>query len=367
MNEAARMTDPTAHAGTIVQGAAHTFIGGLPAARRGDPHACPAHVGGVIVEGSATVFIEGAQAARAGHLCNCNSAGRAGTGCPAVLGPGAAPLQWSSDGLFNQYADGNIPARGPYAEGRVLDTDGDGTYDTVSGDLALLRMRNRGATDVGPFEVGGSHELDSFAVGGTASARRGDDLFGPYNPGNYGSVSGKANATLHRQSGSLFFGPAGDNGRNPALELGGEYRLFHAEAEGDALLGDDGRRVGFRLMGKAGAEIVGGDLSGRRSIRIPFTNWTIDARVKGGAAAGVSAGAGAWAFWDRQSSRFHIGALGELVAGLDIDISIGEAYREEPPDPNMPPGADGSPVDGAGAGGIPNTILMGCGTVFIGG
>ncbi|PCC68143.1 Zn-binding Pro-Ala-Ala-Arg (PAAR) domain-containing protein, incolved in TypeVI secretion [Nannocystis exedens] len=369
MHEAARTTDPTVHVGTIAQGASHTFIGGLPAARRGDPHVCPAHVGGVIVEGSSTVFIEGAQAARKGHLCGCNAAGRAGAGCPAALGPagGAAPLQVSTDGLFNQCADNNIPARGPYAEARLLDSDGDGVRDTASADAALLRMRNQGFRDVGGVELGARHELDAFSVSGRASYSRGDRLFGAGNPYNAGSVSGKASATTFRQGGSLLFGPAGDNGRNPMLELGGEYRFFHAEAEGDALLGDDGRRVGFRLMGKAGAEVVGGDVSGRRSIAIPLIGWTIDARVKGGAAAGLSGGGGLWAFFDRQTERFHIGALGELVLGLDIDISIGRPYREDPPDPNQPPGADGRPVTGSGSGGVPNAIAEGCPTVFIGG
>lgn len=373
MNEAARITDPTVHTGTIARGATNTFIGGLAAARRGDPHVCPAHVGGVITEGSSTVFIEGAQASRKGHLVGCSAVGTPGAGCPAALGPagGLAPMQASTDCLYNQYSDTNIPARAAFAEARLLDTNGDGLYDSASANAQLVRMRNEGFRDVGPVEVGARHNLDAFYAGGRASFLPGPAINtgDPNNPvaSTGGAIGGAAEIGAYREGASLLIGPAGDQGRNPYLELGAEGRLFHAEAEGELLAGDDGRRVGLIGRGKAAAEVAGGDLSGRRSIPLPF-GLTLDSRVKGGAAAGVSAGAGLWAFWDRQTSRFHLGALGELVLGLEIDISIGRAYRADTtPDPNRPPGADGAARTGTGSGGVPNAIKEGCPTVFIGG
>ncbi len=78
---AARMGDSTAHGGTIVVGFPTVMIGGMPAARVGDMHACPMvtpgtppipHVGGpVLPPGGATVLIGGMPAARMGDMCVC--------------------------------------------------------------------------------------------------------------------------------------------------------------------------------------------------------------------------------------------------------------------------------------------------------
>ena len=77
---AARMGDPTIHGGTIVLGFPQVLIGGQPAARLGDMHACPMvtpglppvpHVGGPISLGSATVLIGNMPAARMGDMATC--------------------------------------------------------------------------------------------------------------------------------------------------------------------------------------------------------------------------------------------------------------------------------------------------------
>jgi uncharacterized Zn-binding protein involved in type VI secretion len=75
---AARMGDQCAHGGTIVVGLPTVLIGGQPAARVGDMHACPMsdgpkpHVGGPITgPGSPTVFIGGMPAARMGDMAQC--------------------------------------------------------------------------------------------------------------------------------------------------------------------------------------------------------------------------------------------------------------------------------------------------------
>lgn len=81
MPPAARMGDSTAHGGTIVAGFPMVLIGGQPAARVGDMHACPMqtpgvppipHVGGPILPpGAPTVLIGGVPAARLGDMATC--------------------------------------------------------------------------------------------------------------------------------------------------------------------------------------------------------------------------------------------------------------------------------------------------------
>jgi uncharacterized Zn-binding protein involved in type VI secretion len=75
---AARMGDSTAHGGAIVGGFPTVLIGGQPAARLTDMHACPMftgpvpHVGGPIIgPGSPTVLIGNLPAARMGDSCTC--------------------------------------------------------------------------------------------------------------------------------------------------------------------------------------------------------------------------------------------------------------------------------------------------------
>ena len=90
---AARMGDMTAHGGSIVAGCPTVLIGGQPAARLTDMHACPMvtgvvpHVGGPIIQGSATVLIGNLPAARVGDQATCT--GPPDTiippGCPTVL------------------------------------------------------------------------------------------------------------------------------------------------------------------------------------------------------------------------------------------------------------------------------------------
>jgi uncharacterized Zn-binding protein involved in type VI secretion len=91
---AARMGDMTAHGGVIVSGLPTVLIGGQPAARVTDMHACPMvtgvvpHVGGPILPpGGVTVLIGGLPAARVGDMATC--VGPPDTiippGCPTVL------------------------------------------------------------------------------------------------------------------------------------------------------------------------------------------------------------------------------------------------------------------------------------------
>ncbi|MDG5816361.1 PAAR domain-containing protein [Chitinispirillales bacterium ANBcel5] len=93
---AARVTDMTAHAGTITgPGCPTVLIGKMPAARMGDMHMCPMvtpgvppvpHVGGPIVGGCPTVLIGKLPAARQGDMCVCvGPPSSIVLGCPTVL------------------------------------------------------------------------------------------------------------------------------------------------------------------------------------------------------------------------------------------------------------------------------------------
>jgi uncharacterized Zn-binding protein involved in type VI secretion len=74
---AARITDPTAHGGMVTMGLPTVLIGGLPAARIGDIHACPMvtvvvpHVGGPFVLGSFTVIVGGMPQSRVTDMLVC--------------------------------------------------------------------------------------------------------------------------------------------------------------------------------------------------------------------------------------------------------------------------------------------------------
>ena len=96
MPPAARMGDSTAHGGSIVAGAPTVLIGGMPAARLTDMHACPMqtpgippipHVGGPIVgPGMPTVLICSLPAAVMGDSCVCvGPPDSIVMGCPTVI------------------------------------------------------------------------------------------------------------------------------------------------------------------------------------------------------------------------------------------------------------------------------------------
>nr|MBN2276482.1 PAAR domain-containing protein [candidate division Zixibacteria bacterium] len=93
---AARVGDPTAHGGTILpSGAPTVLIGGMPAARMGDMHVCPAvnpgtppppHVGMQIIATCTSVLIAGMPAARVGDTALCSGPPSSiVSGCMTVL------------------------------------------------------------------------------------------------------------------------------------------------------------------------------------------------------------------------------------------------------------------------------------------
>ena len=113
---AARVTDLTAHGGTITgPGVPTVFIGGLPAATLGDMHACPMampgtppipHVGGPISLGSTGVFIGKRPAARMGDAAMC-------------VGPPSSIVLGCTTVLIGEAGNGSQAGPAPNAAGAV--------------------------------------------------------------------------------------------------------------------------------------------------------------------------------------------------------------------------------------------------------
>jgi uncharacterized Zn-binding protein involved in type VI secretion len=89
---AARLGDPTVHGGTIIAGFPTVLIGGQPASRIGDMHACPMvtvvvpHVGGPLIMGSFTVWTGGVPQSRVGDMLICiGPPDVVAMGCPTVF------------------------------------------------------------------------------------------------------------------------------------------------------------------------------------------------------------------------------------------------------------------------------------------
>ena len=379
MPPAARVTDNTAHGGMIVAGDFSVLIGGMPAARLGDPHLCPfsdgpkPHIGGVIIMGSATVRIGNAPAARMGDLCGCTNAGMMGKGVPPVIGPTppGLPPKTLAEGKLNLPAPDPaldkdplgrfnnptppIPLE-PSAKAEAQDVDQDGTYDTVKGDASVFSKEGQVA---GPGGTGAKGKMDVAYAKGEAGASASDYGAGARASGEAGYI---------KLGGDTYVGPKEDGGANPYVGVGVEADVLHAEAKADGFIGDDGKRVGIGAQAKAGAEAVAGKAKAVTTIPIgwlPGVPDDFNIQIKGegqGSLGSVGAGAGGWGFWDKQEERFHIGAFGELkaLAGieLNVDISVGKAYP--------PPVSPGGGTQGVGAGGIPNTIIKGYPTVMIG-
>ncbi|MEZ0542076.1 PAAR domain-containing protein [Fibrella arboris] len=383
---AARMLDVAGHGGSLVLGSTNVFIGGMPAARKGDPLVCPFHGVGVITQGSITVLINGMPAARMTDLTGCLTVGMSAISVPLVLGPppappeGAPPLKGVANGSpqFQGKSHEDTDNKGPgvmaiHAEGQVTDTDKDGSYDTVEGATEAVRMRNQAYGDLGPIEGGVTHNMDVFYANGKATSRAG-----------YGyGVGGTAETGMMKWGAGGSIAPANSSGRNAYAAVGGEANMFRAKAEGDLLLGNDGVRSGLIVKGEAGADVLQGEGVGTATTPTIF-GINMQAKGKASAAAGTAAiGGGGWLYYDHAEGRLNIGVSGKLGAlllgaGLEASLSIGREYKDPPPPPPAapapapppllaPPQIDFLNTPGFGAAGIPGTVVSGCINVLIGG
>ncbi|WP_051248989.1 type VI secretion system Vgr family protein [Inquilinus limosus] len=237
------------------------------------------------------------------------------------VGAGAQQTSWQAEGdaWAGNKGSGPNSAKVMGAEGKVATSFGPdkATVDaeaTVAG--AQLRGEKRG--DLGAV----SGEMDILSA--TAKGHAG---LTPYGAGAHGEAAAyMARGKVAGELGDLKTGGVGG-----ALE----GQQFYAKAEGDALFGDDGRRVGVALGGKASASALGGSAESQTTIPIGWLpgvpdDWTLNMKEKASAkVGGVGAKGGGYAYYDRADERYYAGAyagLGVLLgAGVEQEVSIGPA------------------------------------------
>lgn len=338
---AARMGDLAGHGGTIVMGSTTVLIGGMPAARMGDPLACPGfdgpkpHVIGNITMASTTVMIDGAFAARQGDITGCGAAGVSGKGAPAVAGPPPPPS----------------PVPGSFKESGAVVGDPNvgflvGEYSGYSNPYgAQHQVRGSAERISGTYTnaAGGTATGSIDGITGTAEAHAG-----------MGSVGASASGSVVAVSGRVT---------NPdGSAAGASGGLLNAEAGVDVLLGTDGRRTGIGLGGALQASVAQGQLDSVTVIPIPFTDYTINAGgTVGGSVGSVGGAANVGAYHDAADDRVHLAGMIDIEAvigaKLGLDISFGRAADS---------GGGGGGTPGVPVPLTPGSVIIGCPTVLIG-
>lgn len=176
---AARIGDQTAHGGTIVLGFPTVLIGGKPASRIGDMHACPMvtglvpHVGGPIVLGAFTVLTGMVPQARVSDMAVC-------VGPPDSIAVGEPTVLVGSAGGGGGGGFGGLAGAvlgGLFAGLRNLLSDGpravlqpDGSYVTQYNSVIIIR----GSPEYQAIVVGDLNNL--FATNSDGSATTGSRL-----------------------------------------------------------------------------------------------------------------------------------------------------------------------------------------------
>jgi hypothetical protein len=200
------------------------------------------------------------------------------------------------------------------------DAASEGALGRAEGQVGVGMTRMEHAGHFGDAPVGGSHTLENFTAAAEGEAGLVHGV----------GARGKAEARMVKQGASVF---AGSDMNNPLAEVGGEYELMSAEAKGNILLGSDGKRAGVGGGFGLGAAAAKADAVGEFNIPIPFTDWTISGRGKGGVSAGALAvGGKAHALKNLETGRYHAGVGGKVAAllglELDVDLSIGPGYSD---------------------------------------
>jgi len=390
MKWAARGGDATAHGGSITPTQMNVFICGQPAARVNDPHICSQHGGGVVTQGSWTVFIGNSQVARKDDLCHCLSVGVSGTGVPGQVspeqvvvqgshGPISSEMRRSEDWTTGQsgYTANPIPGvqDSHQVEWHVPDSfdntledfetsprsdhDRDGTPDTVSGDGAIASGRYRRRTEVFGAHRESSTEIDlGYAEGSAGTSGDTDGM-----PGLSGRAQGEAGTVrvTDRESWGLF-----------GHDIYTEESRAHGPrvwGTGDATgIGDDGRDVGGgHYTAGGGADVVQAQKS--RRVDIGVLELEVGAEVGSGWGYTVSGGSPHYDRVDDEVQwRGQLAGFWALGAGGWAEIEV-HPFLVSPTFYLLTrlSNKDNGGTSGPGSGPIPNTIVTGCPTVFIGG
>jgi len=348
----ARVTDLAGHGGPITIGESSVLIGGLPAARVGDPFTCPAsdgpkpHVAGNIIKGSIGVFIGGANAARMGDPTGCGTAGVIGKSMPPVKGPGP-------DGVFTGVVAGKI---GDSDEGMLIWRKGKEAGKNATGLLWLQAKYYSNAIGAsGEAEGSLFHsdiETNTEKIDGKFNASI--DFINANVKGGVGIGSGELGV-----EGSVLKGKLGWQSSQEGLfygGIGGEFKVLSGKLyAANTMPTGDGRKNGF--FGKLAIEaspLVGNVTPNvGANIPIPFTEklFTASSKIKLEGSAGVEAAGGV--YHDKEDGKVHANLS---LMFFEIDVMFGIVPK--PPTPSTPTGV-GIPM-------IPGTIITGLPSVLIG-
>lgn len=311
------MMDTGAHVGPILMGSPNVYIGGMPAARQGDPLICANHPGPAsIIEGSATVFINGKPAARMGDKTNCGT-----PPAPAPAGPVAAeptyhfltPVHESNkDGTVKTTQPDHIDMKVANIYANFSDKTKDGSLDYMTAGAVLTEANFKG--DWKPFK-----DQSITAIGGSGgfSTYKGEVKGGLYGSnGVYGGeAEGKAsvlsgNAEVHYGKEGVFYQKAE-----------GKADILYAEGKADAQLytGGTENRYGFQgeLSGDAGAAKA--EVEGRTDFYFGSAKAKIG--VMGGSAA-LGGKAGFYLDTDDYAISANVGGKIAALIGLKADVEV---------------------------------------------
>lgn len=354
------LKDIGAHTGLIITGSINVYIGGGPAARKGDAVACPLHGVASITEGSSSVFINGMPAARMGDKTSCGT-----PPIPAPQGPTQAPDMIShatmvqnanDDGTAKTDYPDNLSIRAMDAYAGLKDRTGDGSYDQAVAGFAMTDFQAKG--DWKP--LGG--EYGGIGASGGFSVVKADALAGAYGSnGTYGAEA-SANASVVSGNAEVHIGKEGTFYNSAEAE--GEVLHAQAEAKGEAYWGGDSRKWGFDGSIGAEAELATGTLS------LENENTFVRTKVDFGASAGAvgaRANLGFYAAKDDYSLNLKVGGKLALLLGLKADVELSVKFKPFVDLYNLIFSSDSdSDSDSAPAPTvIEGTILTGCFTVLI--
>ncbi len=323
---AARVTDIAGHGGSIVKGAAKVLIGGLPAARLGDPLACPGfdgpkpHVLGNIISASGTVIIEGAFAARQGDSTGCGIAGVSGVGMPPTLGPKGS---YKTSRTLVPAGEGGVG---------ILDVEG---YDNADG--SAITIKGTGVRLAGSGKVDGLAEGSAKSEVGSLEVKmnKGKQAIG--GSAQWSTVAVEGSVTGPNNSKILAKGSAGN----------AQFGL-------DLLAGKDGRRTGVAIGGAAQISLAEGQVELSDEIDLPFGYSIRRTKTLGASKGSLGAVASGGVYHDAADDRLHANFLFDIEALVGIkfgeDVSFGKK----------------SSTPGVGVPMTPGVIATGLPTVVIG-
>ncbi len=382
---AARALDPTIHGGFIAFGDLTVLIGGLPAARIGDPHVCPLappllppHVGGWIATGSLTVLIGGKGAARQTDTCACCVAPLS-TPAPASASPADRPHGQAGK------TETRVGHHAGWDLGRVVRQD----IDAAGDGYAELHKTDHAAA----YRAEQSSALWGF-LRHKQEVRAGYNQAEHTTRGGAHEVSGVKNETgVLKEEHELV----GGDEDNPLFQYNLKQKILAAEVSGgEPLFGwDDRGRIGIGVERGGEAALAAWEVRAKNDlVMMPLlTPAALAARKFAGVsadmtgAASVSVGdvgatGGGWLYYE--DGRINWSIKGQIHLGIGISFELGASvgvmkgrgfldyFRDEPL--HLDPVLVDLLVERAKAAmtshllaTIPNTIMTGCPTVLIGG